>query len=508
MAPKKWTTPEQEEWLQPWYSNLNEAWLDEFPEPRPSTITAYGPLTEEEKKIMDTMEKSRTNKLYNRFKNIIGNAINVFQTIVESISESKKSMRAYQEHEAYSVLFYKEHAQPQVLEVLKAVKATGERLTSGQHVALIKKETARAYEAETDEVKTQVKEFIEQQKLTREKNKKEGIWSEGEFNYQQNLDKLAAVVNKFLKGLQNATGLSYTLLAGGPSPESGGLIECYSFHVGLTKLGNDFSKAYPEFNAGIMEPFRDYLYHVYPEAAVKRAGQKDSKPIYRKKDHSSTSIYQHHLKKEHSPTHAVSSVNDTLDALGNSLWDSDFMHGPLSMSNLTLPDISNAPPLSSKDTSAGPDYHSSAFLNSDPNLLDANGMHFWMRPDFDPYLHDFGSSSVPTSNGFPQPASAHSASHVSALPYSNTASSALPYNPITSSIASVTALPTLPPSTQSDSTTAPVMRPLPTLPHSTQSDSTLVDTTCALLVLHAPDTTPSTSPDANVTALVVVFDLI
>ncbi|KAG2743090.1 hypothetical protein P692DRAFT_20747370 [Suillus brevipes Sb2] len=285
MAPKKWTTPEQEEWLQPWYSkyketsvgksknytnffcSLNEAWLDEFPEPRPSTITAYGPLTEEVKKIMDTAEKSRTNKLYNHFKNIIGStkagrqakadAVDVFQTIVESISDSEKSMRAYQEHEAYSMLFYKERAQPQVLEALKAVKATGERLTSGQRVALVKKETARAYEAETDEVKTQVKEFIEQQKLTREKNKKEGIWSEGEFNYQQNLDKLAAVINKFLKGLQNATGLSYTLLAGGPSPD---------FHVGLTKLGNDFSKAYPEFDAGIMEPFWDYLYRVYRES--------------------------------------------------------------------------------------------------------------------------------------------------------------------------------------------------------------------------------------------------
>lgn len=112
-------------------------------------------------------------------------AIDVFQTIVESISESEKSMCAYQEHEAYLVLFYKERAQPQVLEALKVVKATGERLTSGQHVAFVKKETARAYEAEMDEVKTQVKEFIKQQKLTQEKNKKEGIWSEGEFNYQQ-----------------------------------------------------------------------------------------------------------------------------------------------------------------------------------------------------------------------------------------------------------------------------------------------------------------------------------
>ncbi|KAG2750874.1 hypothetical protein P692DRAFT_201804246 [Suillus brevipes Sb2] len=40
------------------------------------------------------------------------------------------------------------------------------------------------------------------------------------------------------------------------------------FHVGQTKLGNNFSTAYPGFDAGVMEPFRDFLHRVYPEAGA------------------------------------------------------------------------------------------------------------------------------------------------------------------------------------------------------------------------------------------------
>jgi hypothetical protein len=35
------------------------------------------------------------------------------------------------------------------------------------------------------------------------------------------------MVNKFLTGLADATGFSFSLLAGGPSPELGGLIDVY-----------------------------------------------------------------------------------------------------------------------------------------------------------------------------------------------------------------------------------------------------------------------------------------
>ena len=41
-----------------------------------------------------------------------------------------------------------------------------------------------------------------------------------------------------------------------------------SFHVGLTALGNDFSRAYPGFEKDVMGPFTDFLHRAH---ASKRA---------------------------------------------------------------------------------------------------------------------------------------------------------------------------------------------------------------------------------------------
>jgi hypothetical protein len=66
MAPRKWTTSEQEVWLEPWYqkfaekqsdksrnhknffADLYERWFEAFPEPRPDHVTDLGPITLEE----------------------------------------------------------------------------------------------------------------------------------------------------------------------------------------------------------------------------------------------------------------------------------------------------------------------------------------------------------------------------------------------------------------------------------------------------------------------------
>ncbi|KAG1901842.1 uncharacterized protein F5891DRAFT_978983 [Suillus fuscotomentosus] len=74
----------------------------------------------------------------------------------------------------------------------------------------------------------------------------------------QNLDSIAAMSNIFLKALADTTGMSFTLLAGGPPSEAHGELEVYRFHAGLMKLGN-----YPNFEMGVVGPFRDFLHYVY-----------------------------------------------------------------------------------------------------------------------------------------------------------------------------------------------------------------------------------------------------
>ncbi|KAG2144654.1 uncharacterized protein EDB93DRAFT_1251522 [Suillus bovinus] len=293
MAPPKWTTAEQEAWLQPWYekylgkqsekcrnysnffADLNEHWFDAFPEPRPNNCTTVGPLTKEE---MDSAVDARKDKLYIRFKNNCGGskagrqakakATDAFNAVVRRITECEKPTRTLQEHEAYSKLYYADRIQKSVQETLK--KAEEEQpLTNGQHIALLKKETAALYADESEDVKSQVKEYIAAQKNQRMDRPE--TWSIED--QERNLTKLAAIVNQFIRGLADATGLAFSLLVGGPSAELGGLIDVWSFHVGHTKLGNDFSQAYPDFDSGIIAPFRDYLYRVYPDAAMLKPGE-------------------------------------------------------------------------------------------------------------------------------------------------------------------------------------------------------------------------------------------
>ncbi|KAG2096120.1 uncharacterized protein F5147DRAFT_778484 [Suillus discolor] len=265
MAPCKWTSPEQEEWLKPWYdtykerlmqksknhqnffADLYERWFESWEEPRPEGLPTVSPLNENKDKVMDKAKEARKDfyawKLYNRFRNCFGStkagrqarsdATDVFNSVLKSVMQSdSKSTRNLQETEAYSKLYYTSH-----------VKATHKWAADGAS----EKGDSSTYEMESEMVKDEVRKYMDDQKAERDKNKDEGMsWSKED--HERNLTKLAVIVNKFLKGLQDATGLLFTVLAGGPSPELNGLIDVWSFHVGRTKLGNDFSTAYPLFD--------------------------------------------------------------------------------------------------------------------------------------------------------------------------------------------------------------------------------------------------------------------
>ncbi|KAG1803229.1 uncharacterized protein BJ212DRAFT_1487094 [Suillus subaureus] len=185
-------------------------------------------------------------------------AVNIFNAVLTSVTKCEKLMCSLQEVEAYSKLYYQRHVKSMVDNELKAeaevLQTKNEALTNGMHVAIVNKETGNLYEAETDKVKAEVWRYIEDAKMHRD-NEKEVMWSKDDYGR-----KLAAMVNKFLMGLADATGFSFSLLVGGPSPELCGLIDVYSFHICKMKYGNDFSKAYLEFESTIMSPFRDYLH--------------------------------------------------------------------------------------------------------------------------------------------------------------------------------------------------------------------------------------------------------
>ncbi|KAG2341291.1 hypothetical protein BDR05DRAFT_949875 [Suillus weaverae] len=292
MAPRKWSTPEQEAWLRPWYekyrtkqsdqaknwanffTDLLGEWLDVFPEPRPATVPPIGQLTRDKLVIMDQAEAKQKKKLENHFKNSLrstktgrqakAEAANVFNAALKSVTECEKLTHSLQEVEAYSKLYYQRRVKVMVDNRLKAeaeaLQAKNKVLTNGMRVAIAKKEAVNLYEGETNEVKAEVWKYIEDAKMHRD-NEKEGMWSEDD--YGRNIEKLAAMVNKFLTGLADATGFLFSLLAGGPSPELGGLIDVYRSNEVWEQLQSN-----PEFESAIMAPFKDYLHRVYHKFAV------------------------------------------------------------------------------------------------------------------------------------------------------------------------------------------------------------------------------------------------
>ncbi|KAG1809163.1 uncharacterized protein BJ212DRAFT_1484671 [Suillus subaureus] len=272
-----------------------------------------------------------------------------------------------EDEKAELCLAEKERKEKSIQEMLKVAQAT-QSLTNGQRVALVKKETMALYAGKSEEIKAKVKEYIHAQKQEHGKEKAEP-WSDED--QQQNLMKLATVANQFLKGLADATSLSFSLLIGGPSIELGGMIDVWSFHVGMTKLGNNFSQAYPKFESEVVGPFRDYLYHVYSEATALKDRKMGGAS-------SSSSLWGESLYNKNRPSYRASDMMDELSKQDTSLTN---MFGSLDLSNFPSlshdPDVSKFLPLSNGPGSPILTSPASQPSSSD-NILSGNNESNWL----------------------------------------------------------------------------------------------------------------------------------
>jgi hypothetical protein len=90
-----------------------------------------------------------------------------------------------------------------------------------------------------------------------------------------------------LSELSDKSGWSFTVLMGGPCPQSDGelvvarfvvlrfhqpisLTSPVSLHEGITPLSFDFGQAYPEFRKNCLVPFTQFLENLYRESVYSR----------------------------------------------------------------------------------------------------------------------------------------------------------------------------------------------------------------------------------------------
>ncbi|KAG1851624.1 hypothetical protein DFJ58DRAFT_728845 [Suillus subalutaceus] len=180
--------------------------------------------------------------------------------MVAQILSNTKPVHGPQATEAFSKLFFDDMIKLTLDLAFETAKAEAEAKAAAEKtdvkipskITVMRKQANLLYHAAYNDVKQQVVEFIEE---ARQKKK------------------LLGALTEFFNELQRLTSYVFTVLMGGPTPVMGDEIDIQSFHVGITEVGNQFNQVYPEFNSGIMQPWKEFVKCMFSVAAAKEEGK-------------------------------------------------------------------------------------------------------------------------------------------------------------------------------------------------------------------------------------------
>ncbi|KAK0499959.1 hypothetical protein EDD18DRAFT_1348763 [Armillaria luteobubalina] len=144
-------------------------------------------------------------------------------------------------------------------------------LTHGQKLAIINKLTHETFQAETEDVKAEIFDALEQLREERAEASHKGLRKPED--YLDAIDAAPALLKRFLDDLAVQTGWWFTVIAGGPDPADGGNIRTGSFHVGVNGHKQNFEDEYTHhsvdltdsnarrttFEEGVIAPYGRFL---------------------------------------------------------------------------------------------------------------------------------------------------------------------------------------------------------------------------------------------------------
>ncbi|OBZ78387.1 hypothetical protein A0H81_02181 [Grifola frondosa] len=283
MAPRRWTTEAELDWLiaqRPLYlehqkerklhafwPTLYHEWFQLFPE-HPKIFSAdvdEGNLTPEQKEVRTKAIGSRRKKLREWFANNKGDKVRASAagtTLLHAMSATAKASRTRhpQAVELYSKKYYRERIQPHVKEEMLLA---GRRLTKAEILDIVKRCTRVVYDQESDDVKAEIAAELESMKT-------EPVEPESSTRtpkqYQQALNGMPVAIESFLRELSRQTGWTFTVIGGGVWPEENGAIRMLSFHVGATEIGTTFPESIKDFHSTYIEPYNSYVKVAFPES--------------------------------------------------------------------------------------------------------------------------------------------------------------------------------------------------------------------------------------------------
>ncbi|KAF4583704.1 hypothetical protein EYR40_002195 [Pleurotus pulmonarius] len=297
---RKWTTKEQEKLLYEWAPKYKQAsekkcylvfwdeffsvWFSAFPERVPAGLENIAPelWSDEEKGKAKKGIVQRKAQLTNWYRNHMREDCRVETTsflkqLVELETKANTGTRARKPTEVFSTLFYKgSETQKSVQNRLLVEAPVGDdgaplKETRGEKSArrmkIYDEEIEAAWKLATDEQKADVEAAMREARSQKDAEVEEG--EEGEENPEQaarveGLRRLPRLMDAAGKALQDTSGWSFTILSGGRT--AAGNVQTASYHLGKTKNGNTFIKAFNGFNDNIMKPWTSFVRTVCEES--------------------------------------------------------------------------------------------------------------------------------------------------------------------------------------------------------------------------------------------------
>ncbi|KAH9836853.1 uncharacterized protein C8Q71DRAFT_858050 [Rhodofomes roseus] len=291
MAPQRWTTEEQFEWLSAWGSSFRQhreastlsrfwpevarEWFKVFPERNTLYPDFHGPLTEDEASALDKAIGNRAKRLRNWFNNKNGQKARKAESARVDLSILKpRGRRALQPTEVYSRKYYKDRVKPLVDDALKSGN-----YDKPARLNLIKRLTRETYEGEDPDIKAEVEAEVLAAKQELTESGDEGGDGDNEEHdatpassvnavYRQAaVDNLPAVMRQLFAELRRRTGWYFYTVGAGLDAE--GRVSSIAFHEEGSNT-DDFSMSVPDFGEIYVRPF---IEHVKELLAMDNAGE-------------------------------------------------------------------------------------------------------------------------------------------------------------------------------------------------------------------------------------------
>ncbi|KAF7976999.1 hypothetical protein HWV62_4926 [Athelia sp. TMB] len=190
----------------------------------------------------------------------------VSTSLVSLLSLSTKGGRLLTAVEKYFKLYF-----PQRVRIFVDAELLqfGDYPTASEKLTTIKRVTLEMWEEEDEVTRNIVFDAMARDKAKRDANLLQLKHDEDGDNrtplqYQSAIDLLPAVLKQVFDELHRTTGWSFSVIMGGPLPEEDGKNMSATHHVGNSAAGNDWGRAYPDFDTKIIGPYQEFLRHIYP----------------------------------------------------------------------------------------------------------------------------------------------------------------------------------------------------------------------------------------------------